>query len=45
VEIFEVFGTGEDYEFALAGDDEPEDEEEQLKPEMKYQDVRHLHIS
>jgi transcription elongation factor SPT6 len=34
-----VFGNGDEYEFALAGDDEAEDEEEQPKPEMKYQDV------
>jgi len=38
-EIFDVFGNGDEYEFALAGDDEAEDEEDQPKPEMKYQDV------
>jgi transcription elongation factor SPT6 len=35
-----VFGDGHEYEFALAGDDDPEFDEEQAKPEMRYQDVR-----
>ena len=39
-EIHEVFGDGHDYDWALVDDDEPAYEEEQVKPEMKYQDVR-----
>jgi len=35
-----VFGDGHDYDWALAGDDEMDFEEERLKPEMRYQDVR-----
>lgn len=35
-----MFGDGHEYDWALAADDEIEYEEEQLKPEMKYQDVR-----
>ncbi|OAX41960.1 transcription elongation factor Spt6 [Rhizopogon vinicolor AM-OR11-026] len=38
-EIHGVFGDGHDYDWALAGDDEMEFEEERLKPEMRYQDV------
>ncbi|TFK76387.1 transcription elongation factor SPT6 [Pluteus cervinus] len=38
-EFHDVFGDGHDYDWALAGDDEVEYEEEQMKPEMKYQDV------
>ncbi|KAL0946577.1 hypothetical protein HGRIS_012779 [Hohenbuehelia grisea] len=38
-EIHDVFGDGHEYDWALAGDDEIEYDEEQLKPEMKYQDV------
>ncbi len=38
-EIHDVFGDGHEYDWALAADDEVEYEEEQLKPEMKYQDV------
>jgi transcription elongation factor SPT6 len=38
-EIHGVFGDGHEYDWALAGDDEMEAEDEQSKPEMKYQDV------
>jgi hypothetical protein len=34
-----VFGLGDEYNWALEGDDEVQYEEEQLKPEMRYQDV------
>ncbi|KAH7889357.1 SH2 domain-containing protein [Phlebopus sp. FC_14] len=37
--IHEVFGDGHEYDWALAGDDELEFDEERLKSEMKYQDV------
>ena len=39
-EIHEVFGDGHDYDYALVDDEEAGYEEEQVKPEMKYQDVR-----
>ena len=39
-EMYEVFGDGHDYDWALQGDDEQTYDEELLKPEMKYQDVR-----
>ena len=38
-EIFDVFGDGREYEWALDGDDGMEDHEDVVKPEMKYQDV------
>ncbi|PCH37999.1 transcription elongation factor Spt6 [Wolfiporia cocos MD-104 SS10] len=38
-EIHEVFGDGHDFDWALADDEEPTYDEEQPKPEMKYQDV------
>ncbi|KAI0636950.1 transcription elongation factor Spt6 [Trametes polyzona] len=38
-EIHEVFGDGHDYDWALVDDEENAFEEEQAKPEMKYQDV------
>ena len=38
-EIHEVFGDGHDYDWALADDEDAVFEEEQAKPEMKYQDV------
>ncbi|TCD64537.1 Transcription elongation factor spt6 [Steccherinum ochraceum] len=38
-EIYEVFGDGHDYDWALADDDEAVMEEEHGKPDMKYQDV------
>lgn len=38
-EIHEVFGDGHEYDWALVGDDEVEYEEE-VKPDMRYQDVR-----
>ncbi|CCM04612.1 uncharacterized protein FIBRA_06796 [Fibroporia radiculosa] len=38
-EIHEVFGDGHDYDWALMADDEAAIDEEQQKPEMKYQDV------
>ncbi|OSX65311.1 hypothetical protein POSPLADRAFT_1167539 [Postia placenta MAD-698-R-SB12] len=38
-EIHEVFGDGHDFDWALADDEETGFEEEQQKPEMKYQDV------
>ncbi|KAI0780912.1 transcription elongation factor Spt6 [Trametes elegans] len=38
-EIHEVFGDGHDYDWALVDDEEAAYEEEQAKPEMKYQDV------
>ena len=41
-EIYEVFGDGHDYDWALADDDEAMVEEEHGKPDMKYQDVRLL---
>ncbi|KAF8636737.1 hypothetical protein AX17_003540 [Amanita inopinata Kibby_2008] len=37
-ELHDVFGDGLDYDWAL-GDEEAEYEEEQQKPEMRYQDV------
>ncbi|PPR03612.1 hypothetical protein CVT24_007728 [Panaeolus cyanescens] len=37
-EIHEVFGDGHEYDWALVGDDELEYEEE-VKPDMRYQDV------
>ncbi|KAG8984083.1 Transcription elongation factor spt6 [Tulasnella sp. JGI-2019a] len=37
-EIFDVFGDGRDYEWALEGED-GEDVEDAVKPEMKYTDV------
>jgi hypothetical protein len=43
-EIHDVFGDGHEYDWALEGDDEAEFNEEQLKPEMKYQDVWALFI-
>ena len=42
-EIHEVFGDGHDYDYALVDDEEAGYEEEQVKPEMKYQDVRPVH--
>lgn len=44
-EIHDVFGDGHDYDWALVGDDEIDHEEERLKPDTKYQDVRHLSFS
>ena len=41
-EIHDVFGDGHEYDWALVGDDEIEREEDQFKPEMKYQDVCHI---
>ncbi|KAG8895581.1 Transcription elongation factor spt6, partial [Tulasnella sp. 403] len=38
-EIFEVFGDGRDYEWALEGEEGAEDIDEPAKPEMKYTDV------
>jgi hypothetical protein len=38
-ELFDVFGDGHDYEFALGGDDDQEYDEEQPKPWLKYLDV------
>ncbi|KAI0748143.1 transcription elongation factor SPT6 [Daedaleopsis nitida] len=38
-DIHEVFGDGHDYDWALVDDEEVGYEEEQVKPEMKYQDV------
>ncbi|TBU50800.1 transcription elongation factor SPT6 [Dichomitus squalens] len=38
-EIHEVFGDGHEYDWALVDDEETGFEEEQVKPEMKYQDV------
>lgn len=43
-EIHDVFGDGHEYDWALEADDENELNEEQLKPEMKYQDVCASHI-
>lgn len=37
-EIHDVFGDGHEYDWALE-DDEPDLNEEQSKPELKYQDV------
>jgi hypothetical protein len=42
-ELYEVFGDGRDYAWALAGDDEVDREEEQYKLDMKYDDVRFLY--
>lgn len=39
-EIHDVFGDGHEYDWALTADDDLDYDEEQLKPEMKYQDVR-----
>lgn len=38
-EIFEVFGDGTDYDWALDDEDLAEEYEPQAKPEMSYQDV------
>jgi transcription elongation factor SPT6 len=38
-EIHGVFGDGHEYDWALEGDEESPYDEEQPKPEMKYQDV------
>ena len=38
-----MFGDGHDYDYALVDDEEAGYEEEQVKPEMKYQDVRPVH--
>lgn len=38
-EIYDVFGHGHDYDWALAADDELDYDEGELKPEMRYQDV------
>ncbi|KAI0082636.1 transcription elongation factor SPT6 [Panus rudis PR-1116 ss-1] len=38
-EIYEVFGDGHDFDWALEGDDELPNDEEQAKPDMRYQDV------
>ncbi|KDR81667.1 hypothetical protein GALMADRAFT_239777 [Galerina marginata CBS 339.88] len=38
-EIHDVFGDGHEYDWALVGDDDADLDEEQYKPEMKYQDV------
>lgn len=43
-EIHEVFGDGHDYDWALV-DDEDEYREEQIKPEMNYQDASILSFS
>lgn len=44
-EIHDVFGDGHDYDWALVGDEELEHEEDRLKPDTKYQDVRHFFLS
>lgn len=38
-EIHDVFGDGHEYDWALEADDEVQYDEDNLKPEMKYQDV------
>ncbi|KAF9454548.1 transcription elongation factor SPT6 [Macrolepiota fuliginosa MF-IS2] len=38
-EIHDVFGDGHDYDWALVGEDEMEQEEERYRPDTKYQDV------
>ena len=38
-EIYDVFGDGHDYDWALADDDEPNFEDEAQKQETRYQDV------
>ncbi|KAH7913720.1 SH2 domain-containing protein [Hygrophoropsis aurantiaca] len=38
-EIYDIFGDGHEYDWALVGDDDNEFDEEHLKPEMRYQDV------
>ncbi|CAL1704685.1 unnamed protein product [Somion occarium] len=38
-EIYEVFGDGHEFDWALEADEETPLDEEMLKPEMKYQDV------
>ncbi|KAG6874201.1 hypothetical protein C0995_003747 [Termitomyces sp. Mi166 len=38
-EIHDVFGDGHEYDWALEGEDEVPYDEEQDKPDMKYQDV------
>lgn len=38
-EIHDVFGDGHEYDWALEADDEIQYDEDNLKPEMKYQDV------
>lgn len=43
-EIFEVFGDGRDYDWALEGEDANEETEETAKPDMKYTDVREFDI-
>lgn len=43
-EIHDVFGDGHEYDWALEGDDETDFRTEQLKPDMKYQDVCNLFL-
>lgn len=38
-EIHDVFGDGHDYDWALAGDDDNDQEEERYKQDTRYQDV------
>jgi hypothetical protein len=38
-EIHDVFGDGHEYDWALEADDEVQYDEDNLKPEMRYQDV------
>lgn len=38
-EIHDVFGDGHEYDWALAGDEDMDQDEEAYKPEMRYQDV------
>ncbi|KAG5652250.1 hypothetical protein H0H81_005645 [Sphagnurus paluster] len=38
-EIHDVFGDGHEYDWALEGEDEIHYDEDNLKPEMRYQDV------
>lgn len=41
-EIHDVFGDGHEYDWALEADDEGDFNDEQLKPDMRYQDVGFL---
>lgn len=38
-EIHDVFGDGHEYDWALEADDEVQYDEENLKPDIRYQDV------
>lgn len=40
-----MFGDGHEYDWALVGDEDMEEDEEQYKPDMRYQDVSASYVS